>query len=89
MEQQWSCCSEEERKAMEIPKTVMEIAFEKTKAIRDVAIRHVEVAMRSLQWKKLERMELCKLWLGMANWPRSRCSADPAGARQRQRTKTR
>ena len=70
------------RKAMELPKTLLEIAFEKTKAIRDVALRLVEMAVRSVQWKELERLELCKLWLGMANcWPSSRCSADPAGTR--------
>ena len=69
------------RKAMELPKTVLEISFEKTKAIRDVALRLVVVEVRSVQWKELERMELRKLWLGMANWPSSRCSADPAGTR--------
>ena len=66
---------------MELPKTILEIAFERAKAIRDVALRLVEMAMRSVQWKELERMELRKLWLGMANWPSSRCSADPAGTR--------
>ena len=69
------------RKAMELPKTILEIAFEKAEAIRDVALRLVEMAVRSVQWKELERMELRKLWLGMANWPSSRCSADPAGTR--------
>ena len=78
------------RKAMELPKTILEIAFEKAEAIRDVALRLVEMAVCSVQWKELERMELrSKLWLGMANWPSSRCSADPAGTRPRQRTKTR
>ena len=75
------------RKAMELPKTVLEIALEKTKAIRDGtirggALRLLEMAVRSVQWKELERLELCKLWLGVETcWPRSRCSADPAGAR--------
>ena len=53
------------RDAMEVSKTVLEIALKKTKAIRKEALRLVEMAVRSVQWMELERLELCKMWLGV------------------------
>ena len=74
------------RKAMELSKTVLEIALEEAKAIREDALRLVEVAVRYVQWKEVERLELCKLWLGVENCrPRSRRSAGPASSRRGRR----
>ena len=40
------------------------------------------MAVRSVQWEELERLELCKLWLGVEScWPCSRYSAELAGTR--------
>ena len=46
------------RKAMEISKAILEIALEEAKAIREDTLRLVEMAVCSVQWEELERLEL-------------------------------
>ena len=70
------------RKALEISKALLEIAFEEAKAIRKDALRLVEMAMCSVQWEELERLELHTMWLGMESCrPSARNSADPTDSR--------